>query len=141
MNLDHLNDKQRKAAVCINGPFFDLLGAGEVERNLNDDTSYLLGSAAVSALEILAVTFTNKGLPKMAGKKIKLVGRYPACGSLLFMPAGLRILRGTSQRRQDMSATFVVYDTTDQKALDKNIMKEQNIDADLSATYITSVIQ
>lgn len=140
MNLDHLNDKQRKAAVCINGPLLILAGAGSGKTATMTHRIAYLVQQGVSPYEILAVTFTNKAAKEMRERVEKLVGAVPGMWILTFHAMSLRILREHPEAA-GYERNFVVYDTTDQKALIKSIMKEQNIDTKIyPQAYITSVI-
>ena len=89
---------------------------------------------------ILAVTFTNKAANEMRERVEKLTGNTFGMWIMTFHAMCLRILR------QDADAigydkNFVIYDTTDQKTLAKNIIKELNLDPkSFKPAYILAVI-
>lgn len=140
MNLDHLNDKQREAALCTEGPLLILAGAGSGKTaTMTHRIAYLI-EQGVNPRQILAVTFTNKAAEEMRQRVEKLVGSCRGMWILTFHSMSLRILR-ENYEAAGYEKNFVVYDTVDQKALLKNILKDQNIDSkEYPINYLSTII-
>ncbi len=140
MNLDNLNDKQREAALCTEGPLLILAGAGSGKTaTMTHRIAYLI-EQGVSPSRILAVTFTNKAADEMRRRVESLTGSCRGMWILTFHSMSLRILR-ENYEAAGYEKNFVVYDTVDQKALLKNIIKELNIDSkEYPVNYLGSII-
>ncbi len=140
MNLDHLNTKQREAALHTEGPLLILAGAGSGKTaTMTHRIAYLI-EQGMSPYKILAVTFTNKAAAEMRQRVEKLVGNCSGMWILTFHSMSLRMLR-EHYEEAGYERNFVVYDTVDQKALLKNILKEQNIDVkEYPINYISAII-
>ena len=140
MNLDHLNDKQREAALHTEGPLLILAGAGSGKTaTMTHRIAYLI-EQGMSPYKILAVTFTNKAAKEMRQRVEKLVGSCPGMWILTFHSMGLRMLR-EHYEEAGYEKNFVVYDTVDQKTLLKNVMKELNVDAkEYPVNYLGAII-
>lgn len=142
MNLEHLNQQQRQAALQTEGPLLILAGAGSGKTATMTHRIAYLVEQGVSAHDILAVTFTNKAAAEMRQRVEKLVGSVRCRGMwiLTFHSMSLRILR-EHYEEAGYEKNFVIYDTVDQKALFKAILKDLNIDTkDCPINYISSVI-
>jgi len=140
MILDHLNDKQREAALHTEGPLLILAGAGSGKTaTMTHRIAYLI-EQGMSPFKILAVTFTNKAAEEMRHRVEKLVGYCPGMWILTFHSMSLRILR-EHYEAAGYEKNFVVYDTVDQKALLKNILKELNVDSkEYPINYLAAII-
>ncbi len=140
MNLDHLNDKQREAVLCTEGPLLILAGAGSGKTaTMTHRIAYLI-EQGISPYKIMAVTFTNKAATEMRQRVEKLVGSVPGMWILTFHSMSLRILR-EHYREVGYERNFVIYDTVDQKALYKNILKDLNIDTkEYPINYLAAII-
>ena len=95
MNLDYLNDRQRKAVLEKDGPLLILAGAGSGKTSvLTTKIAYLIKEKGVNPKNIVAITFTNKAAKEMKERIIKLVGRdgYDIQIST-FHSFGLRIIK------------------------------------------------
>ena len=123
MNLDHLNDKQREAAMHIDGPLLILAGAGSGKTSTMTHRIAYLVEQGVAPWNILAVTFTNKAAGEMKSRVEDLVGDTRGMWIMTFHAMCLRILRQNPEI-VGYEKNFVIYDTTDQKTLVKNILKE-----------------
>ena len=60
MNLDYLNDEQRKAVLSEDGPLLILAGAGSGKTSvLTTKVAYLIKEKGANPKNIVAITFTN----------------------------------------------------------------------------------
>lgn len=139
--LDKLNDRQREAAMCTEGPLLILAGAGSGKTStMTCRIAYLIRELGVHPYNILAVTFTNKAAKEMRDRVQELIGEGVNMWILTFHSACLRILRYHAEVL-GYGRDFAVYDPTDQKSVIKNICKEQNIDTKkFTPSYFLGVI-
>ena len=126
--LDELNEAQREAAACTEGPVMIIAGAGSGKtRTLTYRIAHLI-ETGVSPYNILALTFTNKAAKEMKDRIVKLVGRDAKniwMGT--FHSVFARLLRADGGKI-GYSQTFTIYDTEDSKSLVKQIVKLLNLD-------------
>ncbi|HBB37285.1 MAG: ATP-dependent DNA helicase PcrA [Candidatus Moranbacteria bacterium GW2011_GWC1_45_18] len=127
-----LNEQQREAVLSTEGPVLVVAGAGSGKtRLLVHRIAYLIKEKKVSPRQILAVTFTNKAAEEMKERiKKLLVGDFrfqPWMGT--FHHICVRILRSEIDKI-GYKKNFVIYDDSDQRALVKKIMKENEISAE-----------
>src|SRR6185503_9333080 len=123
-----LNPEQARAVTTTEGPLLILAGAGSGKtRVLAHRIAYLIGVKGARPWSILAVTFTNRAAGELRERIISLVGetgREVQAGTFHSLCA--RVLR----RHGDaigVSRRFVVYDTDDQQALMKQILREEDL--------------
>ena len=129
MNLDYLNDEQRKAVLAEDGPLLILAGAGSGKTSvLTTKVAYLIKEKGVNPKNIVAITFTNKAAKEMKERIIKLVGRdgYDIQIST-FHSFGLRIIK-ENYERLGYDKNFTIIDSDDSLTIIKKIMKDMNID-------------
>ena len=140
MNLNNLNERQKEAAMCTEGPLLILAGAGSGKTaTMTHRIAYLI-EKGISPYKILAVTFTNKAAAETRQRVERLTGVCPGMWILTFHSMGLRILR-ENYEAAGYEKNFVVYDTVDQKALLKNILKDLNVDPrEYPVNYIGAII-
>ncbi len=135
--LSELNDEQRKAAACIEGPVMIIAGAGSGKtRTLTYRIAHLI-EEGIDPFNILALTFTNKAAAEMKERIIKLVGndaRNIWMGT--FHSIFAKILRFEAEKLGYISS-FTIYDTDDSKSAIKQIVKSLNLDP---KTYNTSFV-
>jgi DNA helicase II / ATP-dependent DNA helicase PcrA len=127
--LSALNPEQLDAVLHIDGPLLILAGAGSGKtRVIAQRIAYLISEGFAQPDEILAVTFTNKAAEEMRTRVETLLGTSMA-GSWMstFHALCARLLRreGTAI---GLPRDFVIYDSSDQVALVKQILKELQID-------------
>jgi len=124
-----LNNQQKEAIYTTEGPVLILAGAGSGKtRVLTERIAYLLREKKTTPWNILAITFTNKAAQEMRERVSTLVGKIgDEIWISTFHSLGVRILRRESQHI-GLKNSFVIYDTSDQLSLIKNVMKELNID-------------
>ena len=123
--IDELNSAQREAVLYNAGPHLVVAGAGSGKtRVLTYKVAYLL-SEGVQPSSVLALTFTNKAAREMKERISTLVGeqvaRYVWMGP--FHSICTRILR-KEHEAIGFPQDFTIYDTTDSKALLKQIVKD-----------------
>ena len=127
--LKDLNEEQRLAAECTDGPVMVLAGAGSGKtRVLTYRLAHLLNKGA-DPFSVLALTFTNKAAREMKERITRLVGSSDARNVWMgtFHSVFARILR-TEGHLLGYLPGFSIYDTDDSKSAIKSILKEQNID-------------
>ncbi|MGM0608326.1 MAG: ATP-dependent helicase [Candidatus Muiribacteriota bacterium] len=126
--LSFLNEEQQKAVLTIDKPLLVLAGAGSGKtRVLVYRIAYLI-EVGISPWNITAVTFTNKAAGEMKGRIKSMVGaRADNINIGTFHSICLKILRRNCGRI-GFERNFVIYDTSDQLTLMKDLIKEQNID-------------
>lgn len=126
--LKQLNDSQREAVVCAEGPVMIIAGAGSGKtKTLTHRIAYLI-EEGVDPFNILALTFTNKAANEMKERIIKLVGsdaRNIWMGT--FHSVFARILRSEAPRLGYIQS-FTIYDNDDSKSAIKQIVKSLNLD-------------
>jgi len=127
--LDELNEIQRQAVLCIDGPVMIVAGAGSGKtRVLTYRIAHLLQSG-VDAFNILALTFTNKAAREMKERIGKIVSEGESRNLWMgtFHSVFARILRAEATKI-GYPANFTIYDTDDSKSLIKTILKELGLD-------------
>lgn len=126
--LDELNESQRKAVECIDGPVMVIAGAGSGKtRVLTYRVAYLI-KKGVDPFNILCLTFTNKAAREMKDRIVKIVGgeaKNVWMGT--FHSVFARILRSDGHLL-GYPANFTIYDSDDSKSLIRNIVKEFELD-------------
>ena len=126
---DTLNDRQKEAVFCTEGPLLILAGAGSGKtRVLTHRIAYLIDRLNVNPWHILAITFTNKAAGEMRERVDKLVGfGSESIWVSTFHSACVKILH----RHIDLlgyDTNFTIYDTDDQKTVMKDVCKRLQID-------------
>ncbi len=123
-----LNPEQARAVTTTEGPLLILAGAGSGKtRVLAHRIAYLVGVHGVAPWRILAVTFTNRAAAELRERIISLVGeagRDVQAGT--FHSLNARVLRQEGEAI-GIGRRFVIYDTDDQQALMKQILKEEDL--------------
>lgn len=128
MNLNHLNLQQKNAVQNVIGPMMILAGAGSGKtRTLVSRIAYLLEDKNVSPFQLLALTFSNKAAKEMRDR----IGREVSCdvGALqvtTFHAFCAKVLRSEAQYI-GLSKSFTIYDTSESKAIAKNILQRRGI--------------
>ena len=129
IDLDTLNEPQREAVLCTEGPLLVLAGAGSGKtRVLTHRIAHLVVDLGVAPWQIMAITFTNKAAAEMRERLGQLMGGYVrGMWVSTFHSMCVRILRSDCERL-GFAPGFTIYDDSDSKSLVKRIMAELNID-------------
>ena len=129
--LAGLNEAQLEAVVHPGGPLLVLAGAGSGKtRVIIHRIAYLILERGVQPDRLVAVTFTNKAAGEMGERLERLLGAR-VLGSWIgtFHALCLRILRRDGARI-GLDPEFNVYDTDEQLALIKRILKNRDDQAE-----------
>jgi DNA helicase-2/ATP-dependent DNA helicase PcrA len=125
--LSELNDSQRQAVECTDGPVMIIAGAGSGKTKvLTNRIAYLMENGA-DPFNILALTFTNKAAREMRERIENVVGtdaRNLWMGT--FHSIFARILRYEAEKI-GFPSNFTIYDTYDSRSLLKTIINEQGL--------------
>ncbi len=127
--LEGLNDKQYEAVVNTDGPCLVIAGAGSGKTKvLTHKIAYLLEEKDVKPWNILAITFTNKAANEMKERVGNLVGEAAKDMWIgTFHSICVKILRRFIDRI-GFEHSFVIFDTSDQRTLIKECLKDLQID-------------
>ena len=125
MNLDKLNEEQRKAVTTTEGPLLVLAGAGSGKtRVLTHRVAYLIEEKGVPPYQILALTFTNKAAKEMRERVNALVDtNAQSVWVFTFHGFCVRILQAEITRL-GYGKGFVIYDDQDQQSLIGHVIKD-----------------
>ena len=130
--LKGLNDKQYEAVTNTEGPCLVIAGAGSGKTKvLTHKIAYLMGEKNILPWNILAITFTNKAAKEMKERIELLVGEAAKdmwVGT--FHSICVRILRKFIDRI-GFDSSFIIFDTSDQKTMVKQILKDLQLDEKL----------
>jgi len=128
-DFNNLNDRQKEAMFCTEGPELILAGAGSGKtRVLTHRIAYLISEKHVDPWHIMAITFTNKAAEEMRSRVDSLAGQgAEAVWVATFHSSCVRILRRFISRI-GYDGHFTIYDADDQKTLMKKIFRDLNID-------------
>ena len=133
--FENLNEDQKRAVECIDGPLLILAGAGSGKTTtIVSRLAYLIDHVGIPAANTLTLTFTNKAAKEMRERALRLIesDTYPPllCTfhkfGLLFLKFNIHLLGRENN--------FVVIDTDDKKKILKKI------NADLPLPLLASEI-
>jgi len=151
----NLNDKQREAVLCTDGPLLVLAGAGSGKTTVIIHKIYhLIKYCNVNPYNILAITFTNKAAAELRTRIAEKLGSealfnegfagpVPVAGSAnplnglhnsgvwasTFHSSCVRFLRRDADKL-GYDKNFAIFDTADQQTVMKECFKEENISKD-----------
>ena len=138
--LDGLNAQQKAAVQTTEGPVLVLAGPGSGKtRVLTRRIAYLIEEKKVEPWHVLAVTFTNKAAKEMGNRVEEQIGhnfplpsegRRQSLGGLTigtFHAVCARVLR-VEVEAVGFKRNWVIYDSSDQLALVRAILKEMELD-------------
>lgn len=126
--LAQLNQSQRDAVECTEGPVMIIAGAGSGKTRVLTYRIAHLMNKGVDAFNILALTFTNKSAREMKNRIASIAGdeaRNLWMGT--FHSVFAKILR-IEAPRLGYPNNFTIYDMDDAKSLLKDILREQGLD-------------
>ncbi len=127
--LEGLNPEQLKAVEKTDGPCLVIAGAGSGKTKvLTHKIAYLIKEKNVAPWNILAITFTNKAANEMKQRIENIVGDTAKdiwMGT--FHSICVRILRKYIDRI-GFDSSFIIFDTSDQRTLVKECLKELDVD-------------
>ena len=127
--FDGLNDRQREAVNSLEGPLLVMAGAGSGKTRVLTCRVANLLAHGVKPWNILAITFTNKAANEMKSRAAKMIGASAREVWLsTFHSFCARILRADIESIGVRGRSFVIYDTSDSRALIRDILKELNLD-------------
>ena len=127
--LDGLNEEQRKAVSCTEGPVLIVAGAGSGKtRVLTSRIAYIL-SGGTDPSRVLALTFTKKAAGEMKERIAGIVGSRPARKLVMgtFHAVFVRFLREYAGFL-GYPDNFTIYDTSDSQSAVKACIKELGLD-------------
>ncbi len=127
--FSNLNPEQRKAVEHMDGPLLIMAGAGSGKTRVLTCRIANLLAHGVPPYQILAITFTNKAAQEMKDRAARLIGDDAREVWLsTFHSFCARMLRRDIEATGIYKKNFVIYDTSDQKTLIKECLKELNLD-------------
>ena len=132
--VDGLNEQQREAVLCADGPVLILAGAGSGKtRVITHRIAHLVLERGVPSERILAVTFTNKAAGEMKARTQALVGAGPFGAWIsTFHSLCVRLLR-REHEAAGLPRDFVIYDDADQLAAVREALRRLDLSEKLHA--------
>ena len=127
--LDQLNEEQKKAVLCTEGPELIIAGAGSGKtRVLTSRIAYLI-DMGVPPERILALTFTKKAAGEMKDRIAAMVGERQARRLWMgtFHSVFIRFLREYAESI-GFPSNFTIYDQTDSVNAVKAAVKQLELD-------------
>ncbi len=127
-HLTHLNESQRAAVLCTEGPVMIIAGAGSGKTRVLVHRIVQMIQNGVDPFNILSLTFTNKAAREMK-KRISIEAGDEARNLWMgtFHSVFAKMLR-VEAPRIGYPSSFTIYDTEDSKNLIKDIVKNQGLD-------------
>ncbi len=123
-----LNDMQKEAVMCTEGPLLILAGAGSGKTTvLVNRIAYLLTQKNVRPYNILAITFTNKAANEMKTRVERLFDESANdMWVSTFHSMCVKILRRYITKI-GYESDFVIYDSADSQTVIKDCLKQLNL--------------
>lgn len=127
--FEGLNDEQRDAVACIEGPVLIVAGAGSGKTRVLTSRIANILACGCEPDRILALTFTKKAAGEMKERISAMVGERKARRLYMgtFHSVFIRFLRDYADRI-GYPANFTIYDTSDSTSAIKAILKELKLD-------------
>ena len=129
--LSNLNENQREAVECLDGPLLIVAGAGSGKTKvLTSRIAHIIKKNKAFPNQILAVTFTNKAAKEMKERVMKLLKTDNLPITIgTFHSVSARLLR-VEAKHLNISPHFAIYDVQDQLDLLKVVLKGLNVPKD-----------
>ena len=115
--LADLNEPQRRAVQCVDGPLLVLAGAGSGKTRVITRRVAHLVANGVAPWHVLAITFTNKAADEMA-RRVMQMGTPRGATICTFHSLCARLLREFADRA-GLAPNYTIYDRDDQLRLVK----------------------
>ena len=127
--LRDLNEEQRRAVECLEGPMLIVAGAGSGKTRVLTSRIANLIDKGVPPERILALTFTKKAAGEMKERIALMVGERKARRLWMgtFHSVFIRFLREFAESI-GFPANFTIYDTTDSVSAIKTCLKQLQLD-------------
>ena len=126
--MSTLNKEQLEAVQTIQGPVLILAGAGSGKTTVLINRIANMISSGINPWNILAITFTNKAAKEINDRLSAALGADgEGVWASTFHSLGMRILMKFGSEI-GIGSGFTIYDTSDQKTLVKEVLKELNYD-------------
>lgn len=126
--LNQLNESQRNAVLCTDGPVMIIAGAGSGKTRVLVYRIIHMMQQGIDPFNILALTFTNKAAREMKNRIALAAGdeaRNLWMGT--FHSVFAKLLRADAPRL-GYPSSFTIYDTEDSKNMIKEVVKDQGLD-------------
>ncbi len=127
--LDGLNDEQKRAVECVEGPVLIVAGAGSGKTRVLTSRVANILAGGVDPSRVLALTFTKKAAGEMKERIAMMVGSQKARRVVMgtFHAVFVRFLREYADSL-GYPAQFTIYDTSDSTSAVKACIKELGLD-------------
>lgn len=127
--FEGLNDEQREAVSCVDGPVLIVAGAGAGKTRVLTSRIALLVGRGVDPSRVMALTFTKKAANEMKERIALMVGKRCAWRLRMgtFHSIFVRFLREYAQSL-GYPSNFTIYDTGDSVSAVKACIKELGLD-------------
>lgn len=127
--LEGLNEEQKKAVCCTDGPMLIVAGAGSGKTRVLTSRIAVLLAAGVEPWSILALTFTKKAAGEMKERIAAMVGDRRASRLVMgtFHAVFVRFLRKYAGELAYPS-NFTICDTNESESVIKRCIKEMGLD-------------
>ena len=127
--LEGLNDEQKNAVNCTEGPVLIVAGAGSGKTRVLTSRIANILAGGVDASRVLALTFTKKAASEMKARIAAMVGKSNARRLVMgtFHAVFVRFLRDYADFL-GYPAQFTIYDTSDSTSAIKACIKEMGLD-------------
>lgn len=138
INLDCLNDIQKKATMDTEGAVLVFAGAGSGKtRVLIHRVAYLVDEKKVSPYNILAITFTNKATNEMKERLLSMIGSsdvwvstfHSFCTKVLFRHAD----------KIGYTSAFSIFDDTASKRMVQRALREKHKDEEKEDKFLSHI--
>ena len=127
--FEGLNDEQKNAVSCVEGPVLIVAGAGSGKTRVLTSRVANILAGGVDPSRVLALTFTKKAAGEMKERIAMMVGSGAARKVVMgtFHAVFVRFLREFSDRL-GYPSQFTIYDTADSQSAMKACIKELGLD-------------